>query len=107
METEVEGSPAWQALRAEIAELREHHDPGDDDPADLRRRLAALQREAETIRNRRINVVRQMGGDASGFASGRADITRKLNHQMDSAAGLAQLEDQIERLEKRLQQSDE
>lgn len=102
-----EGSPAWDSILAEIAELRRDQPESPDDPADLRRRLAALRSEASRIRNRRINVVRQMGGDASGFASDRAEITRKLNRQMDAAAGLEEIESQIEMLEARLVSSDE
>jgi hypothetical protein len=106
LESVPEDSPAGQAIRAEIEELRASMIVPVDDPQDLRRRLSALRTEAERIRNQRINLYRQVGGDASGGASRDAAVTVGLNKKMDAAAGLADVESEIRRLERLLGESD-
>ena len=105
LETVPEDSPAAGSIRAEIEELRASMIVPVDDVQDLRRRLGALRAEAERIRNQRINLYRQVGGDASGGASRDAAVTIGLNKKMDVAAGLADIESEIERLERLLDDS--
>ena len=105
LDTVPDGSPAATSIRAEIEELRASMAVPIDDVQDLRRRLEALRSEADRIRKRRINLYRQMGGDASGGASRDAAVTVGLNKKMDSAAGLEEIELEIERLERSLGES--
>ena len=98
-------SAAAASIRAEMEELRASMTVPIDDAQDLRRRVNALRREADQIRGRRINLYRQVGGDASGGASRDAAVTVGLNKKMDAAAGLADIEAEIERLEQMLDDS--
>lgn len=98
------GDPSARALEEEIAERRVRLASSIDfDSADLHRRLDALRAEADRIRRRRIDIVKQIGGGAAGGAGWDGPITQWLNTKMDSAAGLPELEREIADLERLLE----
>jgi hypothetical protein len=98
------GDPRADGVEAEIAERRARLAASTDfDSADLRRRLEALRAEADRIRSRRIDIVKQVGGGAAGGAGWDGPITQWLNTKMDSAAGLPELEREIGDLERLLE----
>lgn len=98
------GDPRAFAIEAAISERRARlSSSAFEDVADLRRRLEALRAEAERIRGRRIDIVKQIGGGAAGGAGWDGPITQWLNTKMDSAAGLPELEREIADLERLLE----
>lgn len=99
------GSEAAE-IRFEIHALRERAARVEErDPAELRRRLDALRAEADRIRGRRIDIVKQIGGGAAGGPGWDGPITQWLNTRMDSAAGLPEIEREIAELERLLEET--
>ena len=101
----LDGLPADDPSAAEIEEqIAEHRvrlsAATRADPAEVHRRLDALRAQADRIRSRRIDIVKQVGGGAAGGAGWDGPITQWLNTKMDSAAGLPELEREIADLER-------
>ncbi len=100
------GDPAKAEIEAQLAERRVRLSAVTRaDPAELRRRLDALRAQADRIRGRRIDVVKQVGGGAAGGAGWDGPITQWLNTRMDEAAGLDELEREIADLERLLEET--